>query len=90
MLHLIASKNGRAGSIPIQQDADVYVAKLTAAEAIEHHFAPHRFGWVQAIVGEVIVNGNTLGPGDGAAISEEESVGIRCAQDSHFLFFDLN
>ena len=90
MFHLIASKSGRTSSIPIQQDADVYVAKLMAAEAIEHHFAPHRFGWVQVIEGEVTVNGNTLGPGDGAAISDEERLSFRFAQDSHFLFFDLN
>lgn len=90
LLHLVASKAGRAGSIPIQQDADVYVARLTAGGVMEHRFAAGRSGWVQAIEGEVAVNGKTLDPGDGAAIGGEERLGFRSDRDSHFLFFDLS
>jgi redox-sensitive bicupin YhaK (pirin superfamily) len=88
-LHLIASKTGRVNSIAIQQDADVYAAKTRAGEEIEHHFGPDRSGWVQVIEGELSANGKALGPGDGAAISGEEGVRFRTAQDSHFLFFDM-
>jgi hypothetical protein len=89
-LHLIASKSGREGSIPIHQDADVYLAKLGAADVMEHGFASARFGWVQLIEGELTVNGQKLSPGDGAAISDEERLGLKAVRDSHFLFFDLN
>ena len=88
-LHLIASRTGHTNSIPIHQDAEVYVAKLTAGEAIGHHFAPHRSGWVQVIEGEIEVDVKTLGPGDGAAISGEERLGVRSVRDAHFLLFDL-
>ena len=88
--NLIASKSGRAGSIPIHQDADVYVAKLKAEGVMEHGFAPTRSGWVQLIEGELLVNGQKLRPGDGAAVSDEERLSLKAAQDAHFLFFDLN
>ena len=89
-LHLIASKSGRDGSIPIHQDADVYVARLPAAGIMEHGFAPTRSGWVQLIEGELTVNGQKLSPGDGAAVSGEERLSLKAARDAHFLFFDLN
>jgi redox-sensitive bicupin YhaK (pirin superfamily) len=88
-LHLIASKAGRAGSIPIHQDADVYVAKLKAAANLEHEFAAGRSGWVQLIAGQLMVNGKELHAGDGAAISGEERLNFTAADESHFLFFDL-
>jgi len=90
MLHLIASGSGRDSSIPIHQDADIYVARLTVDDFVEHHFAPTRSGWVQLIEGEVAVNGKILGAGDGAAIGNEERLSFMPARDSHFLFFDLN
>jgi hypothetical protein len=88
--HLIASKSGRAGSIPIHQDADVCVARLGAAGLLEHDFASARFGWVQLIEGELTVNGQKLSPGDGAAASDEERLSLKAVRDAHFLFFDLN
>ena len=89
-LHLIASKGGRAGSLSIHQDADVYVAKLKDGRSIDHSFAASRSGWVQLIEGELFLNGETLGPGDGASISNTSQLRLRAGSDAHFLFFDLN
>src|SRR5271156_5660622 len=55
-LHLVASKAGRDGSIAINQDVDLYVAKLQAGEGLLHTFAAGRHGWLQVIEGEVNVN----------------------------------
>ena len=88
--HLIASKSGRDSSLPIHQDANVYIAKLNAADVLQHGFTAGRSGWVQLIEGRLSVNGEELHAGDGAAISGEERVKLTAAQDSHFLFFDLN
>ncbi len=89
-LHLIASKAGRDGSIPINQDADVYVAKLKADEGLRHAFAAGRSGWLQVIEGEVDANGSRLTAGDAAAISDIDTLKLSTARDAHFLFFDLN
>jgi redox-sensitive bicupin YhaK (pirin superfamily) len=89
-LRLIASKSGRNDSISIHQDADVQVARLAEGRGIDHGFAPSRFGWVQVIEGELLVNGEKLGSGDGAAISNIPEVRLTAARDAHFLLFDLN
>jgi len=88
-LYLIASKQGRDGSISIHQDADVYVARLKNGEVIEHRLEPGRGGWIQLIEGKLDVNGHALKPGDGAAIEEMEQVRLSATQDAHFLLFDL-
>lgn len=89
-LNLIASKAGRDGSLPIHQDANVYVTKLNATGALDYTFAAGRSGWVQLIEGELTVNGKNLRPGDGAAITGEERLKLAASRDSHFVFFDLN
>lgn len=89
-LNLIASKSGREGSLSIHQDANVYVAKLGAADQLQHGFENGRPGWVQLIHGALRVNGEELRAGDGAAISGEPRLDVTAAQDSHFLLFELN
>ena len=89
-LRLIASKGGRAESIPIHQDVDVHVAKLRQGSGLDHAFAPSRSGWVQVIEGGLRVNDSALAAGDGAAISAVPALRFTAAEDSHFLFFDLN
>jgi redox-sensitive bicupin YhaK (pirin superfamily) len=89
-LHLITSKTGRGGSIPINQDADLYVAKLPQGESIKHAFAAGRSGWLQVIEGEVEANGNKLASGDAAAVSKTDAVTISAVKPAHFLLFDLN
>ena len=89
-LHLITSQTGRDGSIPINQDADLYVARLNPGENLKHTFAPGRSGWLQVIDGELKVNGESITNGDAVAISKTEAVTISAAKPAHFLFFDLN
>lgn len=88
-LQLIASKGGRLDSIPIHQDADVFVARLGPGQDISHAFAPGRAGWIQLIEGELRVNHETLYPGDGASIRDVLELRLTAAQPAHFLFFDL-
>jgi redox-sensitive bicupin YhaK (pirin superfamily) len=88
-LQLIASKGGRSDSISIHQDADVYVAKLGEGKSIDHSFRGARSGWVQVIEGELLVNGEKLGAGDGASISGVKEARLTAGKDAHFLFFDL-
>jgi redox-sensitive bicupin YhaK (pirin superfamily) len=89
-LHLIASKAGRNGSIPINQDVDLYVAKLQAGDGLLHSFVAKRQGWLQVIEGELNANGERLTAGDAAAISDVDSLKISAGKSAHFLLFDLN
>jgi len=89
-LHLITSKTGREGSIPINQDADLYVARLKQGGSLTHSFAVGRSGWLQVIEGEVEANGNKLAGGDAAALVKTDALTISAAKPAHFLLFDLN
>ncbi|HEY0171016.1 MAG TPA: pirin family protein, partial [Pyrinomonadaceae bacterium] len=88
-LRLVASGDGREGSLKIHQDVSVYNAVLKAGEAVEHRLEPGRHAWLQVVKGPVELNGNGLGAGDGAAASEESALTIRAGGDSEVILFDL-
>ena len=88
-LKLVASHDGRDGSVLIHQAADLYSALLAAGEEVTHATDRLRKGWVQVASGAVTVNGETLGAGDGAAIAYEETVAIRATAASELLLFDM-
>jgi redox-sensitive bicupin YhaK (pirin superfamily) len=85
-LKLVASLDGREGSVTIHQDASLYSAIVDGS--LKHAFADGRHGWLQVADGEVEINGQKLSAGDGAAISDEREVTI--GGRGEFLLFDLN
>ncbi|HKO56207.1 MAG TPA: pirin family protein [Thermoanaerobaculia bacterium] len=87
-LRLVASADGRDGSVTIHQDVELYSAVLDG-NSVTHTFGKDRHGWLQVARGEVTVGGNTLRAGDGAAISEEPSITVTGA-GAEVLLFDLN
>jgi redox-sensitive bicupin YhaK (pirin superfamily) len=88
-LHLVASKAGRDGSIEIHQDADLWLAKLEAGQAVSHPLASQRHAWLHVAEGEVELNGRKMGTGDAAAVSDEGSLKLTATQKSQVLLFDL-
>jgi redox-sensitive bicupin YhaK (pirin superfamily) len=88
-LRLVASRDGRDGSVTIHQDVSVFATLLDGGASVSHAFAPQRAGWLQVARGEVDVNGQTLHAGDGAAIEDEASVTI-AGRGAEALLFDLN
>jgi redox-sensitive bicupin YhaK (pirin superfamily) len=88
-LKLVASRDGRDGSLEIHQDASMYASILDAGSSVKHDLAPGRRAWVQMIRGRAEVGIRVLDGGDGAAIEDESSVTIRAEQGSELLLFDL-
>jgi quercetin 2,3-dioxygenase len=88
-LKRIASRDGREGSVRIQQDAELYTALLAAGESVSHALRLGRHAWVQVARGALTLNGNALEAGDGAALSEETRLELRAPQPSEVLVFDL-
>jgi len=86
-LRLVASHDGRDGSVTIHQDADLYTTTLRDKATVTQDLRPGRYGWVQVARGTVTVNGKPLTAGDGAAIEAEPRVTI--AGDGEVLLFDL-
>jgi redox-sensitive bicupin YhaK (pirin superfamily) len=90
VFHLVTSKTGRAGSIPIHQDADLWLAKLGVSDRVAHKLAPGRNAWVHVAEGEVTLNGKALSGGDAAAMSEETKLELSATKPAQVLLFDLN
>jgi quercetin 2,3-dioxygenase len=88
-LRLVASRDGRDGSLVIHQDADLYATLLVAGAEVTHSVAPGRKVWVQVAGGGIALNGEALGAGDGAALTDEAAVTLRATDDAEVLLFDL-
>ena len=89
-LRLIASPDGRAGSVTIHQDASIYAAVLAPGQELIHQLEDGRHAWLQVAQGMVAVNEQALGQGDGAAVSDEQSLRITGDEDAEILLFDLS
>lgn len=88
-LRLIASRDGRDGSVTVHQDASLYATLLEPGEAAEYELRPGRHAWVQAARGAVGVNGLRLNQSDGAAISDERRIRLVGVEPAEVLLFDL-
>lgn len=88
-LRLIASNDGAAGSVKIHQGAKLFVTLLAPGEEVRHALAPKRHAWLQVAKGEVEFNGQRLGQGDGASVSDEKELTIKGTKDAEVLLFDL-
>ena len=89
VLGLIASQDGRAGSVTMHQDVSVYAAVLDAESRVTHRLSPGRHAWVQVAKGTLTVNGIGLGAGDGAAISGEPALELAAETSAEAVVFDL-
>lgn len=88
-LQLVASPDGREGSMTIHQDSELYATLLRADETVRHELRPGRHGWVQLARGAVKLNGTDLAAGDGAALSNEKVIELTGVRDAEVLVFDL-
>ncbi len=88
-LRLLASRDGREGSVTVHQDAELFGSVLAPGEEVTHRPAPGRHAWLQVVRGSVTLNGTPLKAGDGAAASGEDSLTVRAEEDSEILLFDL-
>ena len=75
-LRLLASPDGRDGSVAIHQDAELLTSVLESGKSVNYELRPGRHAWLQVARGSVEVNGKQLQQGDGAAISEESKLTI--------------
>ncbi len=87
-LQLIASKTGRAQSLVIHQDADLWLAKLDAGQTCQYTLAAPRQSWVHVAEGEILLNDMPLVGGDGAS-GHPATLTIRAVRPSQVLVFDL-
>lgn len=88
-LRLIASRDGRDGSVSIHQNANLYAAILEQDKELLYQIAPGRHVWLQVVRGAVALLGNSLHAGDAVAVSDETNLTIAAKSNSELLLFDL-
>jgi redox-sensitive bicupin YhaK (pirin superfamily) len=89
-LHLLASPEGREGSLTWATDADLYAGRFEADQSVTHTFQARKHGWIQLAKGSATANGLILNQGDGLALSDEPDLAIQAGTDgAEFLFFEL-
>lgn len=92
-MRLIASADGRDGSLTIHQDAEIRAGRLSAGTELEVDLGPDRHGWVQVARGRLQVESDgatvDLVAGDGLAISDLRTFKLTALEPSEVLVFSL-
>jgi quercetin 2,3-dioxygenase len=89
-LRLIASPDGREGSVTINQDAQVHAAILSAGDRVSHRLPAGRGAWIQVARGSLTVNGQRLAEGDAASVDGPAELVLAAeADEAEALLFDL-
>ena len=88
-LRVVASPDGRDGSVTIHQDATLSTSLLSPGDKVEHTLAKGRYAWIQVARGAVEVNGEKLDTSDGVAIAGDGPITITGVKDAEVLVFDL-
>jgi quercetin 2,3-dioxygenase len=86
---LLASSDGRDGSLRVHQNADLWVAFIDAGAAREFEVREGRHAWVHVARGQVSMNRTPLREGDGAAVSGPERLEFDGDEHAEVLVFDL-
>jgi hypothetical protein len=88
-LRLVASRDGRQGSVTVHRDADVYAALLTGSQRVEHRVREGRGAWLQVARGTLVANGQALRPGDGVSLTGSGVLSLSDGEGAEVLLFDM-
>ena len=88
-LALIASTDGRNGSVTVHQDVSVYAGLFDGAETAALDVAAKRRVYVHVARGAVSVNGTRLNAGDALKLTDTGRIAIENGENAEVLVFDL-
>ena len=86
---MIASRDGRDGSVTIHQDASVYAALIDGSERASHGLASGRKAYIHVARGRVTVGGHALAAGDALKADGESTLVLEHGTKAEVLLFDL-
>ena len=89
VLCVLASPDGRKGSLRIRQDALIYSAMLDPGQHLIHELSPGRRAWLHVVHGEVTLGDGVLAAGDGVGFTAERAVSFTARTEGEILLFDL-
>ena len=88
-LCIVASPDGRRGSLRVDRDARMYSALLSPGQHVVHELSPAHSAWLHVVEGEVTFDGLVLTSGDGAGITAERAVSLTAREETEVLLVDL-
>ncbi len=88
-LRLVASPEGKDGSLVIHSEANVYLSKLSLGEAVNIPMRADRHMWLQVLRGSIDLGGHLMVTSDAAAVSTETRLSCKATTDSEIMLFDL-
>jgi redox-sensitive bicupin YhaK (pirin superfamily) len=88
-LALVASRDGREGSVRLHADASLYAGLFDGDEKASIALDPRRKAYVHLVRGGLWVNGQALRAGDAALLSDEAQLRLDAGQGAEVLVFDL-
>ena len=88
-LRLVASNDGREGSVLIHADAALFAGRFDGAETATHRVGEGRLAYVHVARGSVVVDGRTLDAGDALKVSAAGDLVVEGGRDAEVLVFDL-
>lgn len=88
-LRLVASPDGREGSVTIHQDARMYAGLFDEGERASFDVPKGRGAWLHVARGSVDVNGTALEAGDAVAFENAETIAIAGKKKGEVILFDL-
>ena len=88
-LRLVASRDGRDGSVTVHQHVDLFASVVEQGTELVHPIAPGRKVFLQVVQGSASVNGHGVNSGDGLQIRNEPEVTIKATADVEILLFDM-
>jgi redox-sensitive bicupin YhaK (pirin superfamily) len=89
VLCVVASPDGRRGSLRIHPDVLVYSTLLDVGQHVIHELGHGRRAWVHVVRGEVMLGDAVLVAGDGAGVSGERAVSLTARQGAEVLVLDI-
>ncbi len=88
-LQLVVSPDGEGESIEIGQDARLFTGLFTDGESSTYELPAERSAWIHVARGQVRVNGEELGPGDGAGLRDAGPITIEGVDGAELVMWDL-
>ena len=88
-LALVASNDGREGSVTINADASLRAGLFDADERYEQALDPARIAYVHLVRGSLRVNGQAMQAGDALRLDKEQHLLLDGGQNAEVLVFDL-
>jgi redox-sensitive bicupin YhaK (pirin superfamily) len=86
----IAARSPENGAVKVHNDVKLLLARLNAGQTAIYDLSHGRYAWVQVAKGLVALNSQQMQAGDGAAVSQEDSLTVTASQPSEVLLFDLS